>query len=135
MTAFDATKPVQRRDGCKAEIVRDDLNSKYPIVAVITLVDGRQEAVSYTATGKWIASSRRDETSDLINVPVQHERWVNFYKYGPRDEISVGGGTYASHAVAKAASGGGPFCIACVRVEFTEGDGLSVDEWAQVRKE
>ena len=32
---FNPDKPAQTRDGRKAEVVRDDLNSMYPILAII----------------------------------------------------------------------------------------------------
>jgi hypothetical protein len=55
-----------------------------------------------------------------VNVPKKHEVWINFYDddgEGDYDSYS-----YSSRAIADESADSNR--IACVRVEFTEGEGL-----------
>ena len=120
MTTFDATKPVQTFAGNPAKIVHTFENGD------LLYVDGKTDEAWRTHSSGKFRGYRVEypHEGDLINIPVKHERWVNFYKYGPRDEVSVGGRTYASHAEASASGGKQSSRIACILVAFTEGEGL-----------
>lgn len=112
-TPFDPTGFVQRRDGRKARIVCTDMNSEWPIIALIEDQNGIEYPRAFHEDGRIYT----DDVSahDLINVPEKHVRWVNLYS------------THNSHfhktkekADAEARQGR----IACIRIEYEEGEGL-----------
>ena len=96
--------------GRPARIICTDRVGERPIVALIMEDDGSAEWCSYFPSdgeGRGLVSLR--------NVPEKHVRWVNFYPYGcagkhrTRDEAD----DFAAEDR-----------IACIRVEFEEGEGL-----------
>ena len=108
---FDPRKPVQTRDGGSARIIcTDRADADYPIVA---LLEDEQCAMTFTKTGQAWAGS--ESPCDLINIPERRELWVNVYSTG-------WGGAHPTRTEADA----GAFRdrIACVRVEYTNGEGL-----------
>ena len=99
---FDPKKPVQTRSGLKARIIAvDRLDSKFPIVALVTPSATSGEGVNcYSKDGTW-AGGEFGPDLDLVNIP--ETRWVNLYHTG-------GGGVQA----------GGPHMtstIACKHIE------------------
>lgn len=114
-TPFDVTKPVQTRDGHKAVIVYRDLQgARQTLVAVIDYPDFRMQKVEYYYTdGRW--TSQGECALDLVNIPEKREVWVNFYLVGS-------GSSHPSRSMADRAAA--PGRSACIRVEFTEGEGL-----------
>jgi hypothetical protein len=113
---FDPKEPVQFRYAPEqVRVVATDLKDDRPIVIAVTIAG--KETIGYRhADGRVI--SDRDSPYDLVNVPKKHEVWINLYN----EENAFFGCAYPSHALAdeKAHSDR----IACVRVEFTEGEGL-----------
>lgn len=101
MKPFDPTKPVQLEDGTPARIVCADRKGGCPIVALI----GEQERV---LTFEYDGSS---PYGTLVNVPEKHVRWVNIY---PSAQETREGADAQAHTDR----------IACIRVEFEEGEGL-----------
>lgn len=93
---LDLNKPVQTRDGRKARIIcTDKKGTKFSIVALWEMVEGKEIINVYTENGK-ARSNEVDSPDDLINVP--EERWVNLYK-------SCCGGRYFSTEEAATAHG------------------------------
>lgn len=113
MADFDPTKPVQTRSGNPAEIKFIDDRLIYPIVAVVAEADSFR-VDGYTADGRYFGS-RNASPNDLVNVPQRHMLWVNFYR-GPSCSAHVSQGR--ANDLAR------PGRIACIRVEFEEGEGL-----------
>ncbi|MFW6172675.1 MAG: hypothetical protein ACOC5T_02920 [Elusimicrobiota bacterium] len=70
---LDLTKPVQTRDGRKAEIVYTKLknNYKYPIIAIIQ----NYYIMTYTKKGEY--SQGKTHPDDIINIPEKQTRWIN----------------------------------------------------------
>lgn len=88
---FDPTKPVQTRDGQKAEILRYDLNNEdWPIVAVITRPDGQQWAGTFGSGGRYSTYNEREY--DLVNVPEKARVWVQIF----RNEFAQDGWSFAA---------------------------------------
>jgi hypothetical protein len=116
---FDPTRPVRTRKGRPARIICADRHwDKYPIVALVVPSWGGEEILCYTADGR---TEREDEDEDdLVNIPEKHVRWVNFYQT-PRGP--AGGGEYVTRQEADEWAAGTPR-LACVRIEFEEGEGL-----------
>lgn len=104
---FDPTKPCTTRDGRKAEVLRVLKNGD--IVAVVTESDGREWSATWRGDGTFYSFVVEGRT-DLVNTPVKHVRYVNLYLnrsgYKSRDSADIAAGDDR---------------VACVRVEFTEG--------------
>ena len=112
-----ATK-VQTRDGRKARLICVDKKSQYwPVMALVT-ADCKEYTVEFTAAGM-ANQNGEPSTADLINVPVEHRRWVNFIRWA--DGV-VSAYSYETRRQADLAAT--PARIACVEVVFKEGDGL-----------
>lgn len=112
--SFDPTKPVQTRDGRSARIICTDRDSIYPIVALVRELNGEESVSFHTNNGRVTPHYGGPSRVDLINVPEKHVRWVNFF---PRDaEVYDSREEADEDATAER--------IACVRVEFKDGEGL-----------
>lgn len=89
---IDLTKPVQTRDGRPVEILRlNRVHPSYPVVALVTQPDGRQDTATYTAQGDTYTAqgdtyinSASPHPNDLVNVPpkVVSEAYLNIYSTG-----------------------------------------------------
>jgi len=119
MTKFDPKEPVQFRHAPEqVRVVATDLKDDRPIVIAVTIAG--KETVGYRhADGRVI--SGRDSPYDLVKVPKKYEVWINFYDDDgdPRGYDSY---SYSSRAIADGSAD--TTRIACIRVEFTEGEGL-----------
>ena len=115
---FDPEEPVQFRDAPeKVRILATDLKSKYPIVIAVTDCWGDESIQQREADGR--VTANKETPYDLVNVPKKHEVWINFYNDGEGGYDSF---SYSSQAIADESSDSNR--IACVRVKFTEGEGL-----------
>jgi len=113
---FDPKEPVQFRYAPEqVRVVATDLKDDRPIVIAVTIA-GKETIGFRHADGRVI--SDRESPYDLVNVPKKHETWVNFYC----EESVVSSFPYPSQELANKNASGGR--TACVRVEFTEGEGL-----------
>lgn len=117
--AIDWNKPVQTKDGRKVRVLCTDSKGYFPIVGLVVSEDGESEDVVYwPLTGELAGRPDHDYQLDLINVPEKHEIWVNVYAdnmrrvHGSRQQADG----EASRQFAQR--------IACIRVEFEEGEGL-----------
>jgi len=112
---FDPTKPVQARNGRKAEILKHDINNDvYKIAAVVTDRDGTQELESYDING-YYNPERGESISDLINIPEKIVRYVNMNK----NERGIVGAAYETKR--RADNNSTSYRIACIRIEFEDG--------------
>lgn len=111
MKPLDLTKPLQTRQGEKAELVYDGISGDYPLAVVVHLKGGETDLRTYTREGIHVLDE--DSMSNLMNVPEKHTFWMNIYE--DRQE------RYSSRDQADFFAGDG--CIACVEVTYTEGKG------------
>lgn len=78
---LDLDKPVQRRSGEPAEIIRRNARGHFCVIALIDHRDGSQFPKSFTLRGS-CATDSVDSDNDLINVPVVRKVrvWVGVTK-------------------------------------------------------
>ncbi len=115
---FDPKKPVQTRKGDKARIVCTDVKSygdEWPILALITHSNGCELLRQYTRLGRM--GKVYDNDHDLVNVPEEHEAWINLYG-GEGDSCYW----YSTREVADQCAGTDR--IACIKIKFKDGEGL-----------
>ena len=107
---IDYTKPVQTRDGRPVTILSTEGRGQYPVIGYV----GKDTAMKkWSAEGNY--STDGDRTLDLINVPDRIECWVNVY---PEHFSSPHESKEQADSVAE------KHRIACIKVEYTVGDGL-----------
>ena len=116
---FDPTKPCQTRDGRKVRILCTDAQcfgiSREP-QPIVGLIDGNPTPQTWSKNGGFGCGLGN---ADLINIPEKRTVWVNMYKSG---------GTSPQHPSKESADTNASLFdggrIACIKVEFTEGEGL-----------
>lgn len=115
---FDPKRPVQFRHGPgKIRVLATDLKSEFPIVIAVLRDNGTEEIRGRDASGR--VRFDREGPYDLVNVPIKHEVWINFY-----DDEEGGYDSYSYSSQEIADESADSTRIACVRVKFTEGEGL-----------
>lgn len=112
-TMLDLNKPVQTRDGRPARILATDAKGRYPIVALITMESGREEAVRLTEYGS--VFYEEDHHLDLVNVSEKRVMYINVFKSGYRSTH------YSAENAENFATGIEQQLIARVRIEYEEG--------------
>jgi hypothetical protein len=127
---LDLTKPVQTRDGRPARIICTDRVGNFPVVALVPRKDGIEHINVYTCDGR--ASLRCNAHSDLIPVPQRHMVWCNVYAEDPDLELHLGlhPAPYLSAHISEDEANrmARDSRLACIRIEFEEGEGLDADE-------
>lgn len=111
---FDPTKPYCRRDGKPARIVHTFRTGNHMVI-----LDNLDDWIIVNSDGEYEDSGYND--NDLINIPEKHEGWLNVYKPSLLESFST------SHIYSnKKQADCGAICgrIACIKVSFTEGEGL-----------
>ena len=110
---FDPTKPVRTRAGAAARILCTDARGTSG--NILALVDrGEYEAAYwFYQDGRYLRGA--PHSLDLINIPERHVRWANVTSHGT---------AYLYESEWAADSHRSPNCIACIRLEFEEGEGL-----------
>lgn len=116
MKPLDLTKPLQTVGGEHAELVYNGLSGPFPLAVVIHFNDGTRIMRTFRLDGSLYGDD--DSQENLRNVPERGECWVNIYSDGSRCSPSAHrtrerADEYARHDR-----------IACVRVEYEEGEGL-----------
>jgi hypothetical protein len=115
--AVDWSKPIQTRDGRKAEFLRELAGRDDPFAAAVMDKDGREAVLFYFADGRLL--SLDESPSDIINTPerIKREVWLTLYRSG---DIS----TDETEEAAKANRDKDR--VACVRVQIdcAIGEGL-----------
>jgi hypothetical protein len=117
---FDPKEPVKFRDAPeKVRVLATDLKSDRPIIIATMKPDGTEWWGRRYPDGR--LEHDRDSDYDLVNVPREHEVWINLYD--SKDGIGrFYGFAYSSRETADEIFGANR--TACVRVKFTEGEGL-----------
>jgi hypothetical protein len=112
---LDLTKPVTTRDGQPVTILKTDLKTTtgYTILGYATAKDGTQTVRVWDPQGR--VSYGRETNHDLVNVPSVIKGWINIYNDGD----------CLLHSSKETADRlGASSRIACIYVEFEEGQGL-----------
>jgi hypothetical protein len=113
-----AGEPIQTRDGRPAKFIAHVPEAAENASKLVILLDG--EVLTYYETGSF---TRLDEhMSDLCMAPTVTKKWLNVYKH--ESGYTVGNNTWASQDEAHAGAKGSIGRIACIQIEFTEGEGL-----------
>lgn len=110
---FDPSKPLRTRSGVPVTLLTQGGRTPYPLVGY---VGNATEPTVWTASGRYAVE--RAHPTDLVNGPV--EVWLNIYS----------GGVTQVYATKPLADRGGAGCdtrIACIRIEYTEGQGLDTN--------
>lgn len=108
---FDLTKPLQTRDGREVRIYATDAGGEYPIHGAVKEGQGWLHE-GWSIRGELVRGLER--CLDLVNVPQKNVRYLNIYP-AEMDVIR----THATKELADSVAAIGR--IACVRVEFEEG--------------
>lgn len=112
MKPLDLTKPLQTRNGEKAELVYDGISGDWPLAVVVHRHSGEITMRTYTREGIFYLD--KNSTCNLMNVPEKWTIWLNVYE-----------GQQTGHPSRRLADRyAGPNRIACVEVTYTEGEGL-----------
>jgi hypothetical protein len=119
---LDLTKPMQLRKSSKltrVEFLRRINREPDGLVFLLTNPDGSQTIGTRCETGGLSCTYLSD--FDVINTPpVKHKRWINIYR---QDGFFACGVLHHSKQEALS-SRYGDDSIACIEIEFTEGEGL-----------
>lgn len=120
-TKLDLTKPVQTRDGRSVRILCMDKKGWAPVIGLIMRPDGYEEVQAWDKDG---LAGDCAKNVDLVNAPPPKTvRYINVYREKRGGELYPGGLLHTSqemaHRMAVKEEGRTP--IACIRVEFTEG--------------
>lgn len=80
MSPLDLNKPVQTRAGLPARIICTDRKSdNYPVIGLITDLDGRERYETYTMQGTYHAYATSPSPEDLVNVLERKSQFINVY--------------------------------------------------------
>lgn len=119
---IDVTKPVQTRSGLKVRLIETNLNNrKRKLAGVLTMADGEEFVASWNVDGR--AGEFGVDPLDLVQAPVPRKGWMNVY-----DSTSTPGIMNAVIFPTKEQADRPPRQpgrrrIACVLVDFIEGQG------------
>lgn len=110
MNKFDPNKPYCRRDRKPAKIVYSYKDGKHHVVISESVLDVE---FSYSVRSNGRVDDYTESGYDLVNIPEKIEGWVNIHWTDP---------IYKSIEDANKCKGSDVY--ACIKVSFTEGEGL-----------
>ena len=116
----DPNKKVVTRDGRNVRIIcTDRKGSKYLVIALCTMSNGRENLYSYLPNGRMHLNADADSYMDLFFAPEKKEGWVNLYNLSGGPYL---GRVYSSKEVAEAMSKkcGLQHYIATIKIEWEE---------------
>ena len=112
---IDINKQYRTLDGREVKLLMTDAGGNYPIIGAIKNHEGSWFGFQWTPNG----NRGCDSNSELVEVKPKHVRWINIYKQIGFDETRE-----IADKAAAAATLAGRCRIACLRIEFEEGEGL-----------
>jgi hypothetical protein len=115
---LEAGKKYRTRGGDEVEILRTDLNSVNPVLGILTVCDGTQSACEWAFNGAFWFDGPQDDMDIVSEIKLKRVVWLNVY------EGDEGALFYPSRQQANCwheHHGKGDNRIACIRVEFEEG--------------
>ena len=113
MLKIEAGKKYRTRGGDEVEILRMDVRASQPVVGIMTYDDGSQIVRQWHTDGSYWVERSKSENDLISEIKPKRVVWLNVY---PDDD---GGFYYDSRAQADRMAT--PYRIACIRVEFEEG--------------
>ena len=113
---IDMSKKYRTFDGQETRIFLTDAGGQYPVLRA-TKTDQGWSPKKWTEDGKILAAVHKVNGLDLVEVKTKHVRWVNFNE----STCVTGGYTTRERADQEALQ----TRIACIRIEFEEGEGLT----------
>ena len=116
---IDMNKEYQTRGGKEVKIYEVDGTGKYPVYGAILREKG-WDLIAWTVAGEYHKGSIMSD--DLVEKPKIIKGWINVYKCGPNSCDRTASTIWETKEVADAA--GWEDRIACIEVEFKEGEGL-----------
>lgn len=116
---FDPTKPHRQRNGLPAQAWPGPSGYLFGWMKINENHAG-EESASWQSDGCWLMS-KCESPHDLVNIPEKIVRWVNVYGSSP-------GMFYVHFTREEARRNGGSDRIACLRIEFEPGEGLTDEE-------
>ena len=111
---------AQTRDGRSVRILCTDRSGNGNVIGLVDYSDHEQIKCWFSSSGRR-EGYKSESGNDLMNIPVRHEGWVNVY-FGLDQCLNFGYIVNTKEIADEAASGRGR--IACIHVEFKEGEGL-----------
>lgn len=111
-------EPIVCRDGTPAKFIAH-VPEADATHAVVFMVNGKIRTAELT--GWFFGRDSAPSQYDLFMVPVKRKVWINLYSDDPQPV------TYCANATRKAADDNAQACdgrIACIEIEFEEGQGL-----------
>ena len=117
---FDYKKPFQTRNGCKAELLADDLSDFYCLGVKVIDKDNYSQIHTYSIDGIYNESLQNNDL-DLINIPQNITKWLNIYLKDITDNYVY---AYAYDTKEEADNMCSDKRTACIKIEFEEGEGL-----------
>lgn len=117
---LDLTKPLRTRSGVPARVVATDVMDREGR-SLLVLLHKHDTEVTYRLYpgGTFHPPGHGANDLDLVNVPQKHTRWFNVYHHEAVQTAAYG---YESRMMADDEAG--PNRIACVKIEYDEGEGL-----------
>jgi len=112
---IDTSKPVQTRCGLPARIICTNLLGLHSLAVAVKDKNTDYESIIRTDEYGRLGGCDVEDVYDIVNVPEKHVRWANIYP-----------GTFANtyQTQEEADNGAASYRIACIRIEFEEGEGL-----------
>lgn len=107
------SRKVVTRDGRNVKIHCTNYSAHYPIIAEI---QGVGYSNSFYPDGRY--SINAESRNDLFFAPEKHEGWVNVYKDGNRDYLTLGATVYDRKEDAEECRS--EDCIATIKIEWEE---------------
>jgi hypothetical protein len=105
---IDMNKQYRTLDGREVKLLMTDGGGSSPVVGAVRQPYGTWDPVRWPSNGL-----HEDKNNNLVEVKPKHVRWLNCYAdsdYESRESADRHGGSDR---------------IACIRIEFEEGEGLS----------
>lgn len=109
----DFDKPLQTREGVPVTLITRTGRGEYPVIGYI---EPSTDIASWTAEGNYLSNNGNEHSKDLVNAPVKFVRYVNVYQVPHADEEYT-----INRTRERADMRANNRRIACVRIEFTEG--------------
>lgn len=109
---IDPAKTYRTREGLEVRIYAVDGGGRWPVHGAIKDADG-WKAENWKLTGKAYDSTSRPD--DLIEIKPKNVRWVNIYPSSHMTNHTTRAEADREKHISR---------LACVRVEFEEGEGL-----------
>lgn len=110
---LEVGKKYRTRGGDEVEILRTDVRGTKPVVGIITYADASQSVSDWDACGFWWTAGPGSSLDLISKIKPKRVVWLNVY---PGED---GGYYYDSRAEADRQAT--PYRIACIRVEFEDG--------------